>query len=608
MKNNIFLIILFISLLLSYNSYATTKKALLVGIDDYKNLPSDKDLYGTANDIGIIRNALITYYGFDENDIKVLQDENSTKQNIIRTFQDWLVNGTKEGDVVFFYFSGHGTQLADHNADESDGYDEVLLPYDIIPIGNGKAVRETVITDDDLGILLEKLEGRQVVTMVDSCNSGTVTRGIGDEVYSNLEQTPAYRVKYFPLEITNDENPKLSKTRGESVTRSKDFPDGQIHITASRDDQKAVEQKINGVSYGVFTLGLVEGVTKNPETTYRDLFQQTRSIMKDKYRAAQDPQIKPQSGAILDQIAFQIQERNIVEDVDVQTQSQVVETASISNKPEIKPSLSLPYQSIMNTSSENVLVSVGSINGLKPHQIIAIKNSIDAIPYVKTVQGDSFDLLVRGNYKDGKYNLRLVNPVGDVSHITSSSDLNSVIEEMAPKFEYKYHVKKLSTLKNSNNDFNVSLDVMQDKRDFKIGEKVAYNVSCSEDCYLLLLNLDSTGNVNVIFPNKYHSNNLIRGGGAVQIPSESMKRNNFEFKFFPPTGEETIKAIATNKKLDLQNIKLDKFDDNFEIANSSPLAGTSVARGLSAEIIELNDNTNESGIKWSTDTVVLRSF
>jgi len=169
-------------------------------------------------------------------------------------------------------------------------------------------------------------------------------------------------------------------------------------------------------------------------------------------------------------------------------------------------------------------------------------------------------------------------------------------------------VNKLSTLKNSNSDFHVSLEVADDKRNFKIGDKVAYNISCNEDCYLLLLNLDSNGNVNVIFPNKYHKDNLIRGGGVVQIPSESMKKNNFEFKFYPPAGEETVKAIATNKKLDLQNINLDKFENDIEIANSSPLSATSGARSLSEEIIKLNDKSSEKGLKWSSDTIVLRSY
>ncbi len=582
---------------ISYESYGAIKRALLVGIDDYKNLPDQYDLHGTSNDIRIIKDVLITYYGFNANDIKILQDTQSTKQNIISTFQDWLVDGTKEGDMVFFYYSGHGTQLTDLNADESDGYDEVLLPYDIIPVGNGKAVRETVITDDELGNLLEQLGGRQVVTMVDSCNSGTITRGIGNEVFSTLEQTPAYRVKYFPLVVENDN--KSTQTKSFRGSQTKDLPDGQIHLTASRDDQKAIEQKVAGVSYGVFTLGFVESVTKNPSATYGDLFQETRKIMKDKYKAAQDPQIKPESGAILNQVAFKTTDTG-VEEVD--------EVITEPIKPEFKSSLTTRYSSIINASDENVLVRIDNLNGLKPHQYITIKNSIDSIPYVKVVQGDSFDLLIRGDFKNGKYNLRLVSPVGDVSPIKSSSNLDDVIKDIAPKLEYTYVVKKLSTLKDSKSDFQVSIDVAGLKRDFRIGEKVVYDVSCNEDCYLLLLNLDSDGNVNIIFPNKYHRENFIKGGEVVQIPSDSMIRNNFELEFFPPAGEETVKAIATNKNLDLQNVDLTKFENNVETAKSSPLSSTSDARDLTEEIIELNKASNESDLKWSSDTIILRSY
>jgi len=38
------------------------------------------------------------------------------------------VKESKNGDVVFCHYSGHGGRVRDDNGDEEDGYDETLIP------------------------------------------------------------------------------------------------------------------------------------------------------------------------------------------------------------------------------------------------------------------------------------------------------------------------------------------------------------------------------------------------------------------------------------------------------------------------------------------------
>jgi hypothetical protein len=116
---------------------------------------------------------------------------------------------------VIIYFSSHGGQIQDDNGDEKDGKDEFLLPHEFIRIdamlgimkkmkdGNVEAdlvpaaqqveshfkraggkfdeatlnktahalTRETGVTDDLFGHWCQRLAGRQVIVIIDTCHS-----------------------------------------------------------------------------------------------------------------------------------------------------------------------------------------------------------------------------------------------------------------------------------------------------------------------------------------------------------------------------------------------------------------------------------------------------
>jgi len=78
------------------------KKALLVGINKYKP-ELGADLRGCVNDVEAIRQVLLEKYNFDPENIRVVNDDRATKQGIIERLQ-WLINDTKNGDVVLFHY------------------------------------------------------------------------------------------------------------------------------------------------------------------------------------------------------------------------------------------------------------------------------------------------------------------------------------------------------------------------------------------------------------------------------------------------------------------------------------------------------------------------
>ena len=58
-----------------------------------------------------------------------------TKQNMARAMQ-WLVQGARPQDSLFFHYSGHGGQSVDWNSEQDDVYDEVIYPVDFKQAGS----------------------------------------------------------------------------------------------------------------------------------------------------------------------------------------------------------------------------------------------------------------------------------------------------------------------------------------------------------------------------------------------------------------------------------------------------------------------------------------
>src|SRR5262245_8926805 len=145
-------------------------RALIVGVEKYRD-PRVPDTPGCEADARAMERLIRSVYKFTE--VKVLINEDATASNIERWFRSWLIAGTQPGDRVFFFYAGHGSQIADDNGDESDGKDETLAPYDVDPMSGVNMVR-----DDLFDEMIGKLSGRRAVLIFDSCHSGTISRGV----------------------------------------------------------------------------------------------------------------------------------------------------------------------------------------------------------------------------------------------------------------------------------------------------------------------------------------------------------------------------------------------------------------------------------------------
>ena len=138
------------------------KKAVLVGI----NYPgTSHELRGCVNDVMAVAEVLRTNYHFDS--INIITDNNATTDNILNALED-LVVGNSIGDVLYFHFSGHGSQMLDDSDPdyEPDGLDEIICPVDL-------DWHTKVIRDDDLKRIFDLVQpGVNLSVTLDCCNSG----------------------------------------------------------------------------------------------------------------------------------------------------------------------------------------------------------------------------------------------------------------------------------------------------------------------------------------------------------------------------------------------------------------------------------------------------
>lgn len=226
------------------------KKAFLVGINDYQPAGSaGPDLNGCVNDVRDMANTLVIC-GFEPKGIRLCTDRRATRDNILKGLS-WLLAGAKPEDSLVFFYSGHGSQVADTNQDEIDRSDEILCPHDI-DFG-----RQIYITDDDLRSRFNGLTGSVNLEVIfDCCHSGTATRGGNGTGHQQV--TARYLAPPLDFSFHLDYEPRLSRQRllrpGNSHRNAVLVP-GLNHTlwAACKDNQTSEEIMIEGRVRGVFT-------------------------------------------------------------------------------------------------------------------------------------------------------------------------------------------------------------------------------------------------------------------------------------------------------------------------------------------------------------------
>jgi tetratricopeptide (TPR) repeat protein len=198
-------------------TYKTNRSAyaVVIGIERYRQRLPKADY--AVSDAKLMSEYLTKIMGYPEENIVTLTNENASKGDLEKYFDQWLKNVVEKNGTVFVYYSGHG---APHSA-TGDAY---LVPYD----GDPAFIEQTGYSLKRLYENLSKLPAKNIIVALDSCFSGAGGKSVsakGSRALVRVEKTSALNIAV---------------------------------LTASQDNQISSSYEDKG--HGVFTYFLLKGI------------------------------------------------------------------------------------------------------------------------------------------------------------------------------------------------------------------------------------------------------------------------------------------------------------------------------------------------------------
>jgi hypothetical protein len=558
--------------------------ALLIGVNEYDAVP---DLRGAVNDVELLRSVLSSKAGFAERDIELLLDRAATRRGIFEAI-DRLAARAKPSDVVYVHYSGHGSQVKDLNGDEADGLDETLVPT------NGRTKNVADITDDELAERLARVRAESVAIVLDACHSGTGTRRV-------LQRRS----------VPRDERSELY---AQNATRAVVPIAGKRHVLMSgaASDEEALDGPVDGRPHGLFSYALARSLGRlGPEASPRDLFAGAGSELErikaqlglhrlpepqlegDERRLASPlfatraeapaparlpwvPALRRGPGHALLRGAVALgaapgslwavygpDEREFAPGVAL-AEAEVVEHAGADAIARFTPA-----EAAFAPGARAVLIAPPLPDEAIPVRVAApdparaarLQNALRAkLPTLRfTAPGEfaRFHLELAGE----RWQLLGADGRSEVVPL-ANEDEGSVVAAIAAQLERSLSAAELLALDNPASGFAITLGlVAPEGTSFRVrmpGEprlpenSLQLRVSTPRACSLTLVDVDSAGLVQVIFPNPiseqhgYAPGGRLEAGATLDIPDSlaSPNRAGFFVDYAPPTGIDTVRAFC----------------------------------------------------------------
>lgn len=164
------------------------KHALLIGVNAVEALPPRLQLRGPANDVALMRRALLER-GFAARNVIVLAQRSAVADAApthgeVEQAMARIVGAAGPGDTVVLHLAGHGVQVPQAAprrsgaAVEPDGRDEVFLLQDTGAWDAARHELPRALRDDDIGAWIDALvdRGARVFAIFDSCHAAGLAR------------------------------------------------------------------------------------------------------------------------------------------------------------------------------------------------------------------------------------------------------------------------------------------------------------------------------------------------------------------------------------------------------------------------------------------------
>jgi hypothetical protein len=611
------------------------KLALLIGIDNYEKV---NDLDGCVNDVQNMKALLRDKFGFEEPSIKVLVNEQATRKAILDAFQQHLIAQAKQGDLVVFHYSGHGSQMKDApGGDEPDQYDETIVPQD------SRLPTVYDIPDDSINSLLQLLSEKtdNITFIFDSCHSGTGSRGAGKiRKVDRDERTP-------PAPDTFTVGAR-GVAEGDEAFRPKDAK--YVLLSGSASDQLSYEYFADGQANGAFTYFLVKEIrAATGKLTYQDVMDKVKGNVSARY-SSQEPQIEGSSRHnYLFSDETSLAENHVLTDpigqdrvalragaVEGLTAGSLYEVYAPGTKtfsPPATPLARVELTRVDAFGSEGKLVSGGPVEGAsraveRRHQyadgrllihycdldgsemLRKVKQELDTVPFITAVtEPHGYHLLLAE--RDHHIATEGSDPT-EISPRVPVADANAVslVVEQVTHWASWFNVLSIDN-QTSTADVDVRIERLEGggtrspfdnvddiDADFRVGEKFQITVENKTDkkLYLSMLDLSTDGSIDLVYPDA-------PGAEEILAPRGTWTK---ELETTLPAGRDEIKDIlkvfATSAAVNFSFLTRAAVRGDVPADSNDPLTQllAQAARGVSRGIKRVDTES------WGTTMAVIR--
>lgn len=215
---------------------AQTRRAFVVGIKNYRDAGIQQLSLATQDAEGIAYD--LKQIGFEDKNVKLFNNP-SSKDAFLSEFNKF-VETIKEGDVVFFYFSGHG-----YGGRGADGQPQNFLLFgDIkspLEFARSKATDAERKTPQ---LLLARAEGREL--LIDYETIEVPARGISEKDILNRLQQKKPRIAIIVLDACRtlllSQAKGVGRLVGTNLKVPDDAPQGFMLIYSASHGQQAIEK------------------------------------------------------------------------------------------------------------------------------------------------------------------------------------------------------------------------------------------------------------------------------------------------------------------------------------------------------------------------------
>lgn len=141
----------------------------------------------------------------------------------------------------------------------------------------------------------------------------------------------------------------------------------------------------------------------------------------------------------------------------------------------------------------------------------------------------------------------------------------------------------------------LSVRISTDKKSYQIGDMIRFGLRVNRDAYVTLVNIGTSGEVAIIYPNRFHPSHFVRGGQDVIVPPPE---SGFTLTVQGPAGFDQVRAIAT-----VEPVSLHASDFGGRQGTTFRSLDRLQTRDLSVSIKSARDQVAPS--KWAEDVIAV---